>query len=199
MDFSHVRPDHLCHPIETIVEKHRKALQGCCDVLKEEQVKGEKSLEKVTDERKELKKEVEKAKGEISQQKEDIIKAVEDVFQEKIKEVDEVYAVKEKPIVEQQNKVESFLDQVKRAGSLSKNVVEKGSDEEIIESHKMVKERVQMVKRESRGVEDLPKADGFARPNWFVARQVKMEAVSNLFGTGMDLIASFNYFTSIRE
>jgi predicted nucleic acid-binding Zn-ribbon protein len=118
MDFSHVRPDHLCHPIETIVEKHRKALQGCCDVLKEEQVMGEKSLEKVTDESKELKKEAEKAKGDISMQKEDIIKAVEDIFQRKIRKVEELYAVKEKQIVEQQNKVESFLDQVKRAGSL---------------------------------------------------------------------------------
>ncbi len=193
MDFNHVRPDHSCHPIETIVEKHRESLQGCCDALDEKQAKGQKSLKDVADTRKALKKTAEKALGEISKQKNDIIKAVEDIFQEKINEVDELYAAQEKPLAEQQNRVESFLDKVKCAGNMSKNVLQKGSDEEIIESHKMVKERVEMVKTESQGIENAEKRVVIDQ-NWFLG-QVKIEKVSKLLVTGM----VFRYFQSFHQ
>ena len=193
MDFNHVRPDHSCHPIEKVVEKHRESLQGCCDALDEKQAEGEKSLKDVTDTRKALKKTAEEARGEISKQKNDIIKAVEDIFQKKINEVDELYAAEEQQLTEQQNKVESFLDKVKCAGNLSKNVLEKGSDEEVIESHKMVKERVEMVKTESQSMENSEKSVVIDQ-NWFLG-QVKIENVSKLFGTGM----VFRYFQSFHQ
>ena len=194
MDFNHVRPDHSCHPIEKVVEKHRESLQGCCDALDEKQAKGDKSLKDVADTRKTLKKTAEEARGEISKQKNDIIKAVEDVFQEKINEVDELYAAQEKVLAEQQNKVESFLGTVKCAGNLSKNVLQKGSDEEVIESHKMVKERVEMVKTESQAIVN-PEKPVVIDPNWFLAGQVKTETVSKFFGTGM----VFRYVQSFQR
>ena len=193
MDFNHVRPDHSCHPIEKVVEKHRESLQGCCDALDEKQAKGEKSLKDVADTRKALKKTAVEAMGEISKQRNDIIKAVEDIFQEKINEVNKLYVAEEKRLAEQQNKVESFLDKVKCAGNLSKNVLQKGSDEEVIESHKMVKERVEMVKTESQGIESTKKHVVIDQ-NWFLG-QVKIEKVSKLFGTGM----VFRYFQSFPQ
>ncbi len=108
MDFNHVRPDHSCHPIEKIVEKHRESLQGCCDALSEKQAEGEKSLKDVADAGESLKKTAEKARGEISKQKNDIIKAVEDVFQKKINEVDRLYVVNKELLSGRTNKVESF-------------------------------------------------------------------------------------------
>ena len=190
MDFNHVRPDHSCHPIEKVVEKHRESLRGCCDALDEKQARGEKSLKDVADARNVLKKTAEEARGEISKQKNDIIKAVEDIFQEKINEVDELYAAQEKRLAEQQDKVESFLDKVKCAGNMSKNVWQKGSDEEVIESHKMVKERVEMVKTEYQDIEN-PEKPVVIDQNWFLG-QLKIEKVSKLFGTGM----VFRYFQS---
>ena len=184
MDFNHVRPDHSCHPIEKVVEKHRESLQGCCDALDEKQAKGEKSLKDVADAEESLRKTAEKAKREISQQKNDIIKAVEDVFQKKINEVDQLYAELEKPIAGQRNKVESFLDKVKCAGNLSKNVLQKGSDEEVMESRKMVNERLKAVKTESQGIENPEKPVG-VNPIWFLAKQVKVETLLKLFGRGM--------------
>ncbi len=190
MDFNHVRPDHSCHPIEKVAEKHRESLQGCCDALDQKQAEGEKSLKDVADTRKALKKTAEKARGEMSKQKNDIVKAVEDLFQKKMNEVDELYATKEKQLVEQQKKVESFLNKVKCAGNMSKNVLQKGSDEEVIESHKMVKERVEMGKTESQGIVNPEKPVGI-NPIRFLAGQVKTETVW-FFGS-FNLLSIYTY------
>jgi hypothetical protein len=176
------------------VEKHRESLQGCCDALSEKQAEGEKSLKDVADAGESLKKTAEKARGEISKQKNDIIKAVEDVFQKKINEVDRLYVVNKELLSGRTNKVESFLDKVKCASNMSKNVLQKGSNEEIIESHKMVKERVEMVKDESETVKDMPTLIS-ADKNWFAASQVNSEVILNLFGGGMIRIFS-NMFVS---
>ena len=183
MDFNHVRPEHVCHPIEKVVEKHREALQGCCDVLDTKEAEGAKSLKDVTAVEEALKKTAENAKAKISQQKNNVIDAVEDAFQRKINEVDWLYAVHKQLVAEKRNKVESFLDKVNCAGNLSKNVLQKGSDEEIIESRKMVEERVEMVKNESESNKDLSKPVSIDQ-NWFVAEQVNIEMVLKLLGKG---------------
>ena len=183
MDFDHVRPDHSCFPIEKIVEKHRKALQGCCDVLKEKQAKGEKSLKVVADAEKALKQAAMQAKAELSKEKDDIQQAVEDVFQKRINTVDELCASKEKVLAKQRNDVESFLKKVKCAGDLSKNVLKTGSDEEIIESRKLVEERVEMV-NESENLKEVsdPNSPG---QTMFPIKKVDIGLmVSVLFGAG---------------
>ena len=65
-------------------------------------------------------------------------------------------------------------------------MLEKGSDEAIIESHKMVKDRVEMVKTKSNGVKNLRKVVNFDS-DWFVAKQLKVEMVSKLLATGIVL------------
>ena len=185
MDFNHIRPDHVCHPVEKVAEKHRKALQSCCNILNEKQVKGKKSLNDVADVEKLCKKSRDKAKVAISKQKNDIIKAVEDAFERKINEVDHMYAEHEKLFVEKRNEVESFLEKVKFSVNLANNVLEKGSDEEIIETHNMVKERVEMVtKNESESVKNLPELTGINQ-YCFVAQNIDTEIVSKLFGQGI--------------
>jgi hypothetical protein len=188
MDFNHVRPEHLCHPIEKVVEKHREALQSCCNALDEKQVEGAKSLKNVAYEEEALKKTADDAKEEISKQKNGIIKVVEDVFQSRINQVDQQYAACEEQLAEKRNKLASFMDKVKCAGNISKNVLQKGNDEEIIESRKMVEERVEAVKEESEGVKNFPKPVNINR-SWFAAKQVNTEIVSKLFGGGMIIIA----------
>ena len=186
MDFNHVRPEHLCHPIEKVVEKHREALQSCCDALDAKQDEGEKSLKNVADAEEALRKTADDAKEKISKQKNGIIKVVEDVFQSKINQVDQLYTTHEEQLTGQRNKVESFMDKVKCAGNISKNVLQKGSDEEIIESRKMVEERAETVKKESENVKDLSKPVCIDQ-SWFAAKQVTFEMVSKLFGGGTSL------------
>ena len=186
MDFEHIRPDHVCHPVEKVVEKHRAALRGCCDVLNEKQAKGEKLLEDVLDAKEALKKTAIEAKTELSKQKDDIQQTVEDVFRIKIHYVDHLYVPKEKVLTQQQNDVESFLDQVKCAGSLSKTVLEKGSDEEIIETRKLVEKRIAMV-NESENLKKPFDPDGVGQ-NWFAVKKVNIEMVSSLFGEGNDWV-----------
>ena len=184
MDFNHVRPEHLCHPIEKVVEKHREAMQSYCVALDEKQDDGEKSLKEVASAEEALKKTADDAKEEISKQKNCIIKVVEDIFQSKINQVDQLYATHGQQLTGQRNKVESFLDKVKCAGNISKNVLQKGSDEEIIQSRKMVEERVEVVKKESEGIKNFPKPVNINRC-WFAAKQINTEMVSKLFGGGM--------------
>ena len=181
MDFNHVRPEHSCHPIEKVAEEHRKALQSCCDVLIEKQPQAEKLMEDVVAAEKALKKSAEDAKAKISQQKNDIIKAVEDVFQGKINEVDKMYNQHERKVVAKRKKVEAFLDSVKCAESISKNVLEKGSNEEIIESQKMIQERVEIVKKKYESVNDMQKVAAIDK-NWFLPEKVDTDMISKLFG-----------------
>jgi hypothetical protein len=194
MDINHVRPGHLCLPIEKVVEKHREALQGCCDTLDGKQAKGEKLLKDVAGLVEVLKKTAENAKAEISKQKNDVMKAVEDVFQSNIRDVDELYTVQEKLLIGHKNKLESFLVKVKFATNLSKDVLEKGSDEEIFESQKMVEERVETVEKESKNVcvENLEKYVK-VNINWFKAEPIKLEVISKLCGTGINYFVLWQY------
>ena len=103
----------------------------------------------------------------------------------KINNIDQIYAEHEKFFVEKRNKVESFLEKVKFAGNLANNVLEKGSDEEIIETLNVVKERVEMVtKNESESMKNLPELTGINQ-DWFVTRKIDTEMVSKLFGPGI--------------
>lgn len=180
MDFNHVRPEHLCHPVEKVIEQHRQGLQICCKALNEKQAEVEKLLKDFTNAKTALKRAAYIAKDEISKQKNDIMKAVEDVFQGKVNEVDQMYAKHEEKLTEQQNEVKTVLDKVKCAGNLSNNVLQKGSDGEIIESRNLVEERLEKVKKESK---DLSKPVGMNQ-KWYKAKQVQIDLVSRLFGAG---------------
>ena len=181
MDFNHVRPEHLCHPVEKIIEQHRQGLRICCKALNEKQAEVEKSLKDFTDAKEALKIAADNAKEEISKQKNEIMKAVEDVFQEKVNEVDQMYARRKEKLTEHQNKVNSILDKVKCAGNLSNNVLQKGSDEEIIESQNLVEERLEKVTKESKY---LPKPIALNQ-KWYKTKKVQIDMVSKLFGTGI--------------
>lgn len=181
MDFNHIRPEHVCHPVDKVAEKHREALQTCCDVLDAKQAEVEKSLKDVTDAETVLKLAADNAKEEISKQKKDIIKAVEEVFELKMNEVDLVYSNHDGKLASERNQGKSVLDKVKCAGNLSRNMLQKGSHEEIIESRIMVEERVENVKKECG---NLPKTREINK-KWFTAKQVEIEMVSKLFGAGI--------------
>ena len=181
MDFNHIRPEHVCQPVDKVAEKHREALQTCCDVLDAKQAEVEKSLKYVTDAEMALKLAADNAKEEISKRKNDIIKAVEEVFELKMNEVDLVYSNHDGKLASERNKGKSALDKVKCAGNLSRNMLQKGSHEEIIESRIMVEERVENVKKECG---NLPKNYKINK-KWFTAKQVEIEMVSKLFGAGI--------------
>ena len=181
MDFNHVRPEHLCHPVEKVVEQHRQALQICCKALGEKQVEAEKSLKTVTDAKTVLRNAADNAKEEISKQKNEIIKAVEDVFEEKVKDVDQMYTKLEEKLTERQTKGKSILDKVKCARNVSNNLLQKGSDEEIIESRNLVENRLEKVKMESK---NLPK-QAYINRRWYETKQVQIDMVSKLFGRGI--------------
>ena len=181
MDFNHVRPEHLCHPVEKVVEQHRQALQICCKALGDKQVEAEKSLKTVIDAKTALRKAADNAKEEISKQKNEIIKAVEDVFEEKVGVVDQMYTKLEEKLTEQKTKGKSILDKVKCARNMSDNVLQKGSDEEIIESRNFAEDRLEKVKIESK---DLPK-QVYMNQRWYETKQVQIDMVSQLFNTGI--------------
>ena len=190
MDFNHVRPEHLCHPVEKVVGQHRQALQVCCKALGDKQVEAEKSLKTVTDAKTALRKAADNAKEEISRQKNEIIKAVEDVFEEKVGDVDRIYTKLEEKLTEQQTKGKSILDKVKCASNVSNNVLQKGSDEEIIESRNFVEDRLEKVKIESK---NLPK-QFYMNQRWYETKELQIDMVSQLFGTG---IVFFNLLYTI--
>ena len=195
MDFNHVRPEHLCHPVEKVVEQHRQALQICCKALGDKQVEAEKSLKTITDAKTALKNAADNAKEEISKQKNEIIKAVEDVFGEKVGVVDQMYTKLEEKLTEQQTKGKSVLDKVKCARNVSDNVLQKGSDEEIIESRNFVEDRLEKVKIESK---NLPKQVAM-KQRWYETKQLQIDMVSQLFGRGIVFsLYNFQYISQAQ-
>ena len=184
MDFNHVRPEHVCHPVEKVAEKHRQALQTLSEALDEKQAEAEKSLKIVTDAKMALKIAADNAKEEISKQKNEIIKEVEDVYQKKVNEVDNMYANREEKLSGQQNKVNSILKKVKCACNLSKNVLQKGSDEEIIESQNLVQEQLEAVKKDFMDIQGQPKPVGVDK-KWYPPKQMRIDMISKLFGRGI--------------
>ena len=92
-----------------------------------------------------------------------------------------MYTKHEEKLTKQQNKVKSILDKVKCARNLSDNVLQKGSDEEIIESQNLVEERLEKVKKEPNHLSNPIDLN----QKWYKTKQVQIDMVSKLFGTGI--------------
>ena len=187
MDFKHVRPEHVCHPLENVAGEYREALVKRGEELDAMQEKGEKSLKNVAEEDQALKLRAKIAKENIAMQKNDIIKAVEDVFNSRIDEINQLCAKFDQQLSGRRNQMESLLEKVKCTGNMCKNLLKKGSDGEIVESCKMVEERTKRVEEELQSVQQLQKPVDIEQ-SWFEVKEVNIGTVAILFGEGTIII-----------
>ena len=144
---NHQKPDHLCVTVREITQKQRETLQSSCTTLDEKVSEGKKALNNICEVMKTLEKNAKTAKDEIKKEKENILKMVEEKLNEKEKkmneEVDKVYSKMHKELSKQHDEIKEYLDKVQASVSLPKNLLKRGSTEEILSSQKLIDENIE--------------------------------------------------------
>ena len=148
MDFNHVRPDHSCLPVEKVAENQKEVLMSSFGILNGKLMQGNEALQGISNARKALEEDAKKAKDEIIKEKEEIKEAILEKLEErarvKVNEVDKAY----NEIVKQETEMKSFVERMKRSVALSQNLLEKGTNEEILSSQKMIGGSVEKAQKE---------------------------------------------------
>ena len=146
------KPDHLCVTMREIAQKKKEALQSSCTTLDEKVSEGKKALNNICEVMKTLEKNVKTTKDQIKEEKENILKLIEEKLNEKEKkmneEVNEVYSEMYKELSKQHDEIKECLDKVQASVSLPKNLLERGSIEEILSSQKLIDENIEKLTNE---------------------------------------------------
>ena len=163
---NHHKKDHSCVAVNELAQKQREKLQSSCTTLDEKVSEGKKALKNICEVMKTLEKNAKTTKDQIKEEKENILKMVEEKLNEKEKkmneEVDEVYNEMHKELSKQHDEIKEYLDKIQASVSLPKNLVKRGSIEEILSSQKMIDENIEKLTKEK--PEDLTSVnDGVIR------------------------------------
>ena len=149
---NHPKPDHSCVTGSEVAQKQRETLQSSCTTLDEKVSEGKKALNNICEAMKTLEKNAKTTKDQIKEEKENILKMVEEKLNEIEKkmneEVDEVYSEMHKELSKQHDEIKEYLDKVQASVSLPKNLLNRGSIEEILSSQRMIDENIEKLTNE---------------------------------------------------
>ena len=150
---NHTKPNHSCLPMREVTQKQRATLQSSCTTLDEKLSDGKKALNNICEVMKSLEKNAKNAKDQIKEQKENILKLVAEKLDEKAKkmneEVGEVYGEMHSELSKQHDEIKEYLDKVQASVSLPRNLLNRGSIEEILSSQKFIDEKIEKLRNET--------------------------------------------------
>jgi chromosome segregation ATPase len=130
-----------------VAQKQRETLQSSCATFDEKLSKGKKALSNISEVMDSLEKNAKTAKDQIKEQKENILKIVAEKLHERAEklneEVDTVYGELHSQLSKQHNEIKGYLDNVQASVSLPRNLLKRGSIEEILSSQKLIDEKVE--------------------------------------------------------
>ena len=148
----HTKPNHYCVQLRQTAQKQRKKLQSSCTKLDEKLCEGKKALSKICEAMKSVEKNAKTTKDEIKNQEETILKAVAQKLHEKAKkmneEVDEAYGEMRSELSKQHDEIKEYLDKVQASISLPRNLLKRGSVEEILSSLNLIDEKIEKLSSE---------------------------------------------------
>ena len=163
MVLNHTKQNHSCVSVEKIAPKQKEILQGSCAKLDEKLSAGKKALNAISEVMKSLQTNAKKAKDQIYAQKVQILKNVTEKLEEQaailVQDVDKAYGELHGQLTKQYSELKDYLDKIEVSVSLPKNLLKRGSAEEILSTQKVIDENVE--KLENEGPKDLvPVNDG---------------------------------------
>ena len=120
---NHSKQDHSCVAVNEVAQKQRETLQSSCTTLGEKVSEGKKALNNICEVIKTLEKNAKSAKNAEKEKKMN-------------GEVDEVYSEMHRELSKQHDKFKEYLDKVQASVSLPKNLLKRGSIEEVLSSQK---------------------------------------------------------------
>ena len=152
MVLNHQKQNHSCVAVSELVQNQRETLQSSCTTLDEKLAEGKKALNNICEVMESLEKNAKTAKDEIKEQKENILKIVAEKLDERAKkmndDVDQVYGELHSELSKQHDEMKDYLDKVQASVSLPRNLLKRGSIEEIISSQKLIDEKIEKLRNE---------------------------------------------------
>ena len=144
---NHQKQNHSCVAVSELAQKQRETLQSSCTTLDEKLAEGKEALNNICEVMKSLERNAKTAKDQIAKQKENILKIVAEKLDERAKkmneDVDKVYGELHSELSKQYDEMKDYLDKVQASVSLPKNLLKRGSIEEIISSQKLIDEKIE--------------------------------------------------------
>ena len=149
---SHQKPNHSCLGIREVAQTRRDTLQSSCTTLDEKLSEGKEALGKIRKVMKSLKENAKMAKDQIKENKDKILKILEKRLNERAekmkKEVDKVYNELHCELSKQHDELKEYLDKIQASVSLPRNLLQRGSIEEILSSQKLIDENIEKLKND---------------------------------------------------
>ena len=149
---NHTKRNHSCLVMCEVAHKEREKLQSNFTTLDEKLSEGKKALNKICEVMNCLEKNAKSAKDQVNEQKEKILKIVAEKLDEKAKkmreEVDEFYGKMRSELSKQHDEMKEYLDKVEASLSLPRNLLKRGSIEEILSSQILIDEKIEKLENE---------------------------------------------------
>jgi chromosome segregation ATPase len=135
-----------------IAQKQRETLQSSCTTLDDKLAEGKQALNNICEVMKSLEKNAKTAKDQIKEQKENILKIVAEKLDERAEkmneEVDKAYGELHSQLSKQHDVIKDYLDKVQASVSLPRNLLKRGSIEEILSSQKLIDGKIEKLGNE---------------------------------------------------
>ena len=149
---NHQKPNHSCVTIQEVAHTQRNALQSSLGTLDEKLSEGKEALSKICEVMKSLKQSAETAKVQVKENKEKILKILEEKLDERAekmkKEVDKVYNELHSELSKQHDEIKEYLDKIQASVPLPRNLLKRGSIEEVLSSQKLINENIEKLKND---------------------------------------------------
>ena len=152
MVLNHIKQNHSCVSVEEIAQKQREILQGSCTTLDEKLSAGKEALSAVGEVMKSLEANAKDAKAQINAQKDKILTSITEKLEVQAKklaqDVDNVYSELHGELTKQHGEIKDYLDKVQASVSLPRNLLKRGSVEEIVSLQKVIDENIEKLQNE---------------------------------------------------
>ena len=152
MDFDHMRPDHVCLPLEKVAKKKIEALKESCATLDDKLTEGHEALRVLRNVAQSLENNINKTRRVINERKREILTTVERMLDKNaeslIQEADVIFKNKYQAIAEQMKQVQNCVDKLKGSSDVSSSLLANGNDEEIVVLQKVIQKNAEKMKNE---------------------------------------------------
>ena len=149
---NHQKSKHSCVRIREVTHTRRNSLQSSCTTLDKKLLDGKEALNKICEVMKSLKENAKMAKDQVKKNKEKILKILEEKLAERAekmkKEVDKVYNELHSELSKQHDEIKEYLDKIQASVPLPRNLLKRGSIEEILSLQKLIDENIEKLKND---------------------------------------------------
>ncbi len=148
----HPKPEHDYQPIDVVTEQHKKALKNTSAILDKKSSEGQNVLQKIQRASQNLQANTKKAKDAILRQEKEILEE----FTKKLKgntailldQVDKQHNEINQGLLKQLDDMKAYVEKVNGSLDMAHNIIEKGSNEEILSFGNEIKVNANKIEKE---------------------------------------------------